>query len=771
MCLAFLLSGAVAVRVDAPPARHEPSSTPRDVDVDVSVDPRVEGGIVEYFQSLDTNMDGNLTTAEIKAHILRELDHRKSQSITEYTVALEELMEHMDVDEPSPGSPDLGTYTPRVDATEFRDHLVSRMRSPQLVARWVRYGVGLPQYADAFLQHAVTSLDFPLLVRSETDPDSYLRDDLGVTSLFHRNKLIQAMKRQILGWGSVPGAVMEGMCSVVGPRRVRLAWSAPANPTFTTAVVETTDGDESDVWREVAKVGQDQSIGSTTTGVTGVRTWRVTIDDDGNKASIIGTDTHFNDVEADATFESSAAMRRYRVSHWNEAGSNALFVFSGCTPLTTEAMDGTEGSSADKTLPAGVHILRRATSAVVPDSDSWFGGRIYMDVSLWKIGSAYGVSLSAILVVIGILVRAAVMIPEAWKAAVTPRIATDPRHPSEGFGRQDRGRRSALTVVGTTIPPANEGMSLTQTWRRLVSWGSRRGSDQTGAGGESQIHATSPPRGVDELAASPPPTGPSGGTPPERFGQHSRSNSKRVNFTASSDSSSAKDRPEREARGSRSESEPTSFSPEQLPNHGYTYSNQVYERVPSRGTLSRHSSRRRSGTGVYASVGSDRELHSSNSQGRSCHECGDDFSAFAGLKLPGSRHHCAYCQRVLCQKHTAYRDHGVLSICSLDSKCVCVPCFRTLSLHVQAKLFESDKGPRSQRLALVKQLGHYALLEKYRTDVTTNCATITPIALMWRKLGTTIISMNRLKRAGRNRRERKGGDGSGAEGGEVDGNI
>lgn len=48
----------------------------------------------------------------------------------------------------------------------MKEHLARLSRSHR-VAEWVSYGVGLPQYADAFRQNAVTVMDFPLLVNDE----------------------------------------------------------------------------------------------------------------------------------------------------------------------------------------------------------------------------------------------------------------------------------------------------------------------------------------------------------------------------------------------------------------------------------------------------------------------------------------------------------------------------------------------------------------------------------------------------------------------------
>lgn len=42
------------------------------------------------------------------------------------------------------------------------------------------------------------------------------------------------------------------------------------------------------------------------------------------------------------------------------------------------------------------------------------------------------------------------------------------------------------------------------------------------------------------------------------------------------------------------------------------------------------------------------------------------------------RHFCGLCERWACQDHTASSNHGPLSRCDLDSKCVCQQCFSTL---------------------------------------------------------------------------------------------
>lgn len=40
------------------------------------------------------------------------------------------------------------------------------------------------------------------------------------------------------------------------------------------------------------------------------------------------------------------------------------------------------------------------------------------------------------------------------------------------------------------------------------------------------------------------------------------------------------------------------------------------------------------------------------------------------------RHHCRHCQGIFCDKHTAYHPHNALLPCGVNSKCICVGCFK-----------------------------------------------------------------------------------------------
>ena len=120
------------------------------------------------------------------------------------------------------------------------------------VAEWVKHGLGLPQYVQAFRDNAVSVsgnrrqclpaaascvmpvltvhlshcppwrcraytalpaymqvLDFPLLVN---DGGATLRDELGVSSNLHRQQILRGIRRIILGMGQPPSVPQVGSC-------------------------------------------------------------------------------------------------------------------------------------------------------------------------------------------------------------------------------------------------------------------------------------------------------------------------------------------------------------------------------------------------------------------------------------------------------------------------------------------------------------------------------------------------------------------------------
>ena len=100
----------------------------------------------------------------------------------------------------------------------------NQMLRPHKVARWVRHGLNFPQYAERFMSHGITLLDFPALL---ADDGAALREELGVESALHRAKLTRALKRQLLQLGRLPGEPTDVRAAVVAEDVVVVKWRPP----------------------------------------------------------------------------------------------------------------------------------------------------------------------------------------------------------------------------------------------------------------------------------------------------------------------------------------------------------------------------------------------------------------------------------------------------------------------------------------------------------------------------------------------------------------
>ena len=113
-----------------------------------------------------------------------------------------------------------------ISVEELQRHLAKsdKLLTTHRVERWVRYGLEFPQYAEAFAANAITALDFPALV---ADHGAALREDLRVTSGLHHGKLVRALKRQILGLGSVPSEPLGVRAGAINGTAIAVQWSPP----------------------------------------------------------------------------------------------------------------------------------------------------------------------------------------------------------------------------------------------------------------------------------------------------------------------------------------------------------------------------------------------------------------------------------------------------------------------------------------------------------------------------------------------------------------
>ncbi|WIA19292.1 hypothetical protein OEZ85_003927 [Tetradesmus obliquus] len=96
-----------------------------------------------------------------------------------------------------------------ISVNELDQHLHKVLEGVK-VWEWITHSLGLPMYAEAFRDNAITVHDFPMLV---SNGGQLLQAELLVVSLLHRQKIIRAMQRQMLGLGAEPGPIPHLSCN------------------------------------------------------------------------------------------------------------------------------------------------------------------------------------------------------------------------------------------------------------------------------------------------------------------------------------------------------------------------------------------------------------------------------------------------------------------------------------------------------------------------------------------------------------------------------
>jgi len=181
---ALLLVGAAAgKRTPDPPSGD--AALPH-VDA-VTASDKQRFSIRAFFRRLDTDGDGQIEPDELSAYVRGSVGGREFDDpleIAAATKATQELIDGTDKGE-------------TISEEELLTHITrssGRLLTPTRVARWVQFGLSLPQYAEAFSQNAITALDFPFLL---ADHGATLKEDLGIKSVLHRGKISRALKLQV----------------------------------------------------------------------------------------------------------------------------------------------------------------------------------------------------------------------------------------------------------------------------------------------------------------------------------------------------------------------------------------------------------------------------------------------------------------------------------------------------------------------------------------------------------------------------------------------
>ncbi|KXZ44899.1 hypothetical protein GPECTOR_61g852 [Gonium pectorale] len=176
-----------------------------------------ETALNAFFKELDRDADGTVDALEVSSFIENSIGGAEFDTPAENADAAQSFLHAID-------GADAGT-TVSLDELDVHLHAVL---SGVRVCDWVRHGLGLPQYAEAFRNHSITALDFPMLIESD---GRVLAEELGVISSFHRQRLVRAIKLQILGLGTPPSEPQDVSCEAAAGSvaAVAVRWSPPSD--------------------------------------------------------------------------------------------------------------------------------------------------------------------------------------------------------------------------------------------------------------------------------------------------------------------------------------------------------------------------------------------------------------------------------------------------------------------------------------------------------------------------------------------------------------
>ena len=172
-----------------------------------------------FLNEMDADQNGEVETAEaaryIEMHMGKiDFDGDGDADADDVQSAVKRAFEGID-------SIDSGFA---IDSIEMHEHLKDLL-SADRVAAWIAYGVQLPAYESAFHDNDITGADFPMLIN---DDGEVLETELGVRSRLHKDKILRALRMQVLGLTLKPGMpVNVTRTATSGGASVSIEWLPP----------------------------------------------------------------------------------------------------------------------------------------------------------------------------------------------------------------------------------------------------------------------------------------------------------------------------------------------------------------------------------------------------------------------------------------------------------------------------------------------------------------------------------------------------------------
>ncbi|KAL4443446.1 hypothetical protein ABPG75_011183 [Micractinium tetrahymenae] len=578
----------------------------------------------KLFSAIDTNADQEISAAEAASFAAAALDSSQESWSPQEAAAVGLGA----IDGPDEGE--------GVTAAELRQHLRALLQDHGVVD-WVAHGLGLPQYARAFKQNAITALDFPFLL---ADGGAALAADLGVTSKLHQQQILRGLKRLILGLGKLPDAPVQLSCAAHNKSAVQLSWQAPAergHPSFHKFVLQRQ--------RVAASSGGGASSGSAggsgscaASPVSGMceveERWETAGEPDDEDSSWVD-------------LPPAKGSYRYRLAAWSAFGHSPYAVGSAACTVRAAARPQAHpppalppaGSLAQPLAPAEMQALLAAVAAAGGNLSAGRAGAGGAAGSTWT----WSAASSAAVVALSILLKASqlkigVALSALWRAglaAVNRRL----------WGGASRAVAAGAAAEQAQLSAAPSGGELRRCGSSHASLASR-GSEQ--AAGEEAALQAAPSAGLLSLCSS-----------------------------------------QQQLLGS---CEPSwqHFSRQRLGSLILEGSGLDPAAAAAALQAAAHSAN------DAVETAEERDLQEAILRGAHCAHpgCHLRFDRLRDMRRRLESHHCALCQRMYCLQHTRVSPHGPRGGCGLESKCVCYACFAELAPAQQAAYERINRLPK-----------------------------------------------------------------------------
>ena len=646
-----LAAYVLAALVVASAAGKSTPDTPRgDADPprvgDIQTSDKQRFSIRAFFRRLDVDGDGQIETDELSAYVGTSVGGNDFDEASEIAAAAASTTALIDG----------GDQGSTISEEELMTHITratNQLLTPNRVARWVQFGLSLPQYSDVFSDNAVTALDFPLLV---ADHGAVLRDELGITSGLHHGKILRALKRQLLGLGRVPGAPTRVRAVAVNATAVAVRWRAPeelGTPPVHAYVLQRRAGDDLK-WQVDAVLDAEE--------LAHVSRIDEAAEDGGDDNDSVGA------VRDPAG--QPARLRQYRVVAWGAHGCSG---YSDPSEVVDVDAFGARRSGSDASETAIQRIRRLVINTIEEDET-----RPSIFATVWR-------AAASSLLVFGITVRfvfgAASFLGVSGTLGGAALCKAAAKLGARGALRQDGPSAESDAAAGPNLPWDARGGTPVVPGTPTASGAANGGFGR---------------RGNEALMPGALPG--SSGSPLAYATEEARSRNRRSAMfedamaaaiaAGVAEGATARVCPESDGRVDANDADAS--SEDSLDGGGDIAAGFAAYSQNDSGDGS-DGGRPAEKLAPFTSV--------AKKKGRCCVEgCTkrwDKWMSTSGFRMKPAKHYCGLCQRAYCVAHTATSSHGTKGRCDPESKCVCVVCYQSLDEHAREYLEATNELPRA----------------------------------------------------------------------------